>query len=216
MDAKAMILERYHAQLADGTQRFAPPTKNAFRESSSVPQNSTGAFPFERCASCTCQNEGEAGALRTQQWPWIAAEVFALADYPTAEAAPSNILARLLDKLPGASEAHRAFALKCSSRRGDLTNAICEGSRALLARELAAVAPRCILCFGGRALEGLREAAKSLAAPLAESSAPTEKTLWESPWGPVNVLVLPSALELERFPLWRQGVWERLSFLRDE
>ena len=231
MDAKAMILDRYHAHLADGVQRFAP----AVRKEGSAPEKVRSRA---LCSACPrAPQSAELGAARlegglesrvTVQFPWSPKDVFALADYPTeadegaaasdplfmVDSAPSRILARLLDKLPGAAGAHRAFAVKCASKKGFLAGEACACAQQILALELAAVAPGCVLCFGGRAFEGLREAARQLGAALPADLGTASEVAWKAPWAEVRVLALPSALELDRFPEWRAGVWERLAFLR--
>ena len=231
MDAKAMILDRYHAHLADGVQRFAP----AVRKEGQASEKARGRGLCSACPGALQSAEVSASGLEgglesrvTLQFPWSPKDVFALADYPTeadegatrgdplfmADTAPSRILARLLDKLPGAAGAHRAFAVKCASKKGFLAGEACACAQEILALELAAVAPGCVLCFGGRALEGLREAARHLGAALPVDLGIASEVAWKAPWAQVRVLALPSALELDRFPEWRSGVWERLAFLR--
>jgi hypothetical protein len=151
-------------------------------------------------------------------------DVFALADLPSpedveglpfsSEKAPSQVLGRLLERLPGARDAHRAFAVKCASRKGcGLEASAC--AREALAPELASVGPSCLLCFGARAAQGAMLALRTLGvAPESCDLVAHDDLAFSAPWGPMRVLVLPSALELDRYPDWRSGVWEKLAFLR--
>jgi len=240
---KGLILERYYAQLAEGVQRFARPVrperpmsapdadKEPVRGAPATPVFTTTAkvasvgSPCSRCPRISAEGSAAAVPARVAQpQPWVRREVFALADVPspdeseglpfTSEKAPSQVLGRLLDRLAAARDAHRSFAVKCASRKGCGFEAV-SCARDALAPELAVVSPSCLLCFGARAAQGASLALRSLGVPAEDCDLlPADDVRVVAPWGAVRVLVLPSALELDRYPEWRAGVWERLAFLR--
>lgn len=238
MHAKGMILDRYYAQLAEGVQRFAVPVPVAVPAAVVLEDG-----PCAPCATCPRRgavarasgafvnaNPADVREWRTCVAHWERNPLFVLSDVPSpedeacegplfsAEKSSAAVLCRLLDKLPQGHLAHRSFAQKCFSRKGPLggDDSVC--AREVLSRELARVQPEVVLCFGHRALLGLGEGFQASKEALAELLAACQKghaCEFHAAWGTVAVVVLPSALELERFPEWRAGVWERLAFLRE-
>jgi|GEM_PF-4186789 len=257
--AKQVIFERYHALLAEGVQRFAPPVSpqvsprsedskavdssaqtvdsnvGGVTASEVAPASSASSVPtasgarhqlteedVARCSECRlCE-----GRLRVAvQRPWRPARVFVLAELVTvedesasldvalfsAEKSPSQVLDRLFGRLGLPPQGvHRAFAVKCIARKGIGRREATTCATRALAPELAAVRPEVVLCFGTRAREAFLSAAEG---GLSEETSPDEVTMSVA-WGKVRALFLPSALELERWPEWRSGVWEALGFLR--
>jgi uracil-DNA glycosylase len=135
----------------------------------------------------------------------------------SSEKAPSAVLGRLLEKLPRGQDAHRSFAQKCFPKKGPLRGEALACAREVLSRELGVVQPEVVLCFGFRALTGVAEALRlgdAQTVSLLKAAHQCGSCEFQAPWGAVAVVGLPSALELERFPEWRSGVWERLAFLR--
>lgn len=217
-----------------------PPTAAAVQpfEPVSVPApNVLHAHPGRsaaQVAACTSCRLCEGRSKVLVQAEWRPARVFVVAESVSpeddahaatvatvvpfsAEKSPSRILARLLERLEQGSVAHRAYATKCLARRGYGHAELRTCARLNLGSELAHVRPAVVLAFGPRARDALVEVFGSAlggALPSSGEGGGLDDLSTASPWGTVRVVSLPSALELDAYPEWRKGVWERLAFLR--
>jgi len=118
----------------------------------------------------------------------------------------SGLILKLIEKLGLFQDCHFSFALKCVPEKGIPQGSLSVCVQNNLKKELQAVNPEVILCFGQKALLALAHFDKSLL--LAEENSLAMPFEFEN--RQKNVFFLASSRDLQAFPQWRNQVWSCL------
>lgn len=209
----SQIKDKFYSLIAEGVEKFP---NNPYLISNTDQTTHSNQDPYSTISNCSL-----CALAKSRKKVLISSEIvykkfFILSEFPETEdeqsstvysdKSSSGLILKLVEKLGLFQDCHFSFALKCVPEKG-----IPQGSLSIcvqnnLKKELQAVNPEAILCFGQKALLALAHFDKSLL--LAEENSLAMPFEFEN--RQKSVFFLASSRDLQAFPQWRNQVWSCL------
>jgi uracil-DNA glycosylase len=126
-----------------------------------------------------------------------------------AERSPNHLIQRLLTRAGILRQTHVVYALRSRLMQAPQDKWVKVCAQHWLLAEIEVLVPQVILVFGARACLAVQFLFPD---PLLAVEQGGEAIVHHR-GRPIRVVMLPSSLELQFFPSWRQGVWEKVSLL---